>query len=29
MFHIDHSDPTPVETQLVRTVKSAVASSNP
>src|SRR5688572_15886710 len=26
MFHIDHSDPTPVETQLVRTVKSAVGA---
>ena len=26
MFHIDHSDPTPVETQLVRTVKSAVSA---
>ena len=26
MFHIDHSDPTPVETQLARTVKSAVSA---
>ena len=26
MFHIDHSDPTPVETQLVRTVRSAVGA---
>ena len=26
MFHIDHSDPTPVETQLVRTVRSAVSA---
>ena len=26
MFHIDPSDPTPVEMQLVRTVKSAVSA---
>jgi GntR family transcriptional regulator len=26
MFHIDHSDPTPVEAQLVRTVRSAVGA---
>ena len=26
MFHVDPSDPTPVETQLVRTVTSAVAA---
>jgi GntR family transcriptional regulator len=26
MFHVDHSDPTPVEAQLVRTVRSAVGA---
>lgn len=26
MFHIDLSDPTPIETQLLRTVRSAIAA---
>lgn len=26
MFHVDHSDPTPIEVQLARTVRSAIAA---